>query len=159
MNKITSPLNEKNCRLTGKDTHYKDERYVKRSKICNFTFMSQTKILVVDDEIILREYLTELLELEGFSTLSAGSVAEAIGLLKNNQSALVISDLFLGQSSGMEILEHLKLTQANTPCYIMSADLTEEIRGKCMQAGAKGLIKKPFDNSDIISLIKNNFSK
>ncbi len=138
---------------------YKDERYVKRSKICNFTFMSQTKILVVDDEIILREYLTELLELEGFSTVSAGSATEAVELLQNTLPSLIISDLFLGQSSGMEILEHLKLTQANTPCYIMSADLTEEIRGKCMQAGAKGLIKKPFDNSDIISLIKNNFSK
>lgn len=115
-------------------------------------------ILVVEDEIILREYLTELLELEGYSTLAAGSTTEAITLLKANTIRAVITDLHLGQSTGMEVLHHVHTNMQGVPCFVMSAEWNAQIQQQCTTSGAAGLIKKPFDNKELLHILKNHLS-
>lgn len=112
-------------------------------------------ILVVEDEIILREYLTELLELEGYYTLAAGSASEALILLNENTVNAVITDLHLGQSTGMEILHHVHTHLQGVLCFMMSAEWNLQVQQLCTTSGATGLIKKPFDNKELLHLLKN----
>lgn len=115
-------------------------------------------ILVVEDEIILREYLTELLELEGYSTLAAGSATEAVTLLKAHAIRAVITDLHLGQSTGMEVLHHVHTHMLGVPCFVMSAEWNAQIQQQCTTSGAAGLIKKPFDNKELLQVLQTQLN-
>lgn len=116
---------------------------------------TRSTILVVEDEIILREYLTELLELEGYCILAVGSASEALTILKEKTVNAVITDLHLGQSTGMEVLHHIHTHLQGVPCFIMSAEWSIQVQQECNTSGATGLIKKPFDNRELLHLLKN----
>ena len=123
-------------------------------QLYHMNHVSASTILVVEDEIILREYLTELLELEGYTAVTAGSAGEAISQLQSNAISAAITDLHLGQSTGMEVLQYLQIHSLRVPCLLMSAEWNTTLQQQCLQAGAAGLIKKPFDNKDLLRLLR-----
>lgn len=116
-------------------------------------------ILVVEDEIILREYLTELLELEGYLTRWAGTAAEAVDVLKQHSVDAVITDFHLGEDTGLVVLDYLQTHQPSVPCLIMSAEWNTSYQDMCKQAGGNGVIKKPFDNQDLLLSLKGALLK
>ena len=65
-------------------------------------------ILIVDDEEILQDVLTSLLTKEGYSTLSAGTGREALDLLAKEEVELVLLDLMLPDTSGLEVLKRIR---------------------------------------------------
>ncbi|MCK5436533.1 MAG: sigma-54-dependent Fis family transcriptional regulator [Desulfobulbaceae bacterium] len=111
-------------------------------------------ILVVDDELSMREFLKILFEKEGFTTLTASNGDAAIELLKKNRVDLVISDIKMPGTGGLALLEHIKKTHSNIPVILITAYASPEDAVSAMKNGAYDYITKPFKVDEIKKIIK-----
>jgi two-component system, NtrC family, response regulator len=107
-------------------------------------------ILIVDDERNYPLILSAVLEEEGFETLTANSGAEALGILKESDVDLVLTDMKMPQMDGIELLERIKTHNPDLPVVMMTAHGTVEKAVEAMQKGAYTYILKPFDNDRLV---------
>ena len=101
------------------------------------------RILVVDDQVSMRETLTDMLEILGYESSSAGNGEEALALLENGEFDLVIADLNMPRMDWMALLERVKTTRPNLPVVIITGYRTVHTEKKILQKGADGFIPKP----------------
>ncbi|MBL8756194.1 MAG: response regulator, partial [Planctomycetes bacterium] len=85
------------------------------------TNLTETHILVIEDEPDLRNGLQHNLELEGFKVLTAADGREGLRRAKEGQASLVLLDLMLPGMPGLEVLRHLRETGREIPVIILSA--------------------------------------
>ena len=112
------------------------------------------KILIVDDNEVMRFTLTELLEESGFECNAVGDGIAALEEVKNNFYDLVILDLRLPGMNGLEILRKVKLSNKTLPVIMLTAfgEITTAVQA--IKQGAHDFITKPFDNEAIIISIR-----
>lgn len=110
-------------------------------------------ILVVDDELSMREFLKILLDKEGYATSTAASGKEALALLDKSPFDLIISDIRMPDLDGLSLLEHIKNTNLNTPVVLITAYASPEDAVSAMKNGAYDYVTKPFKVDDILSVI------
>ena len=106
-------------------------------------------ILIVDDEAQLRDVIVDELIFEGHKAVSAGSVNEALEILKNQSIDLIISDVRMPKKSGTDLL-----LQKKVPVILMSG-FTELTKEKARELGAIELLAKPFDYKRLEEVIEN----
>ncbi len=117
------------------------------------------RILVVDDELSMREYLDLLLTAEGYAVTIAGAVPEALRLLASDEFDLVISDMRLGNESGLSVLEAAR-ARINAPEVILiTAYGSPAAAVEAMRHGAYDYICKPFDNEELKLLAQKALEK
>jgi len=112
------------------------------------------RILIVDDEEGMREYLTVALEKEGYRIDTAGDGAEALAKFEKGGYDVVLEDLKMPRMGGIELLRKIKETDAHIPVIIMTAFSTWDSAVEAMRLGAYDYVKKPFDNYEIKSVIR-----
>ncbi len=117
------------------------------------------KILVVDDELSMREFLSILLEREGYDVTVAGSADEALRTMESALFDLVLSDVNMPGLSGIELLGRIKNMSPETAVLILTAFSTSEQAVEAMKLGAYDYVCKPFKNEEIKQLIKNALEK
>ena len=117
----------------------------------------QYKILVVDDETSMREFLDVLLSKEGYQVFCAKSGKQALIMIQKNDYDLVLSDLRLGDITGIEVLKQSKKKNQDTIVIMVSAYSTTEIAVEAMNEGAYDFVPKPFDNNELKHTIKKAF--
>lgn len=118
-------------------------------------FVRMKTILVVDDEIILREYLTELLELEDFKPIGVSSGTEALAQINRQKPDMIICDMFLREETGLDLLHKISTTSAaTTPFVLMSAEINSELMEKSAAKGVKAFIKKPYESDVLLNTIR-----
>ncbi|MGC9196309.1 MAG: response regulator [Syntrophobacteraceae bacterium] len=103
------------------------------------------RILVVDDELVVRDSLKEWLTVEGFSVDMAESGAEAIDLLSVNDYGLVLLDVKMPGMDGVEALQIIREMKPELPVLMMTAYATVETAVEAMKIGANEYLMKPFD--------------
>jgi len=111
--------------------------------------MSRGSILVVDDERSLREFLTILLEQEGYAVTTAETVASGIERVLGGTYDLVMCDLKLPDGSGLEVLEEARRRQVSCPFIIITAHTTPQHALDALRAGAAEYLSKPFNVDDL----------
>ncbi|MCU0232982.1 MAG: sigma-54 dependent transcriptional regulator [Thermoanaerobaculales bacterium] len=111
--------------------------------------MSAGHILVVDDEHSLREFLTILLEEEGYEVSTADSVASGIARLQDRSYDVVMCDLKLPDGSGLEVLADARRRQVAAPFIIITAHTTPQHALEALRAGAAEYLSKPFNVDDL----------
>ncbi|MEE4356793.1 MAG: sigma-54 dependent transcriptional regulator [Desulfococcaceae bacterium] len=113
--------------------------------------MSENKyhILVVDDELSMREFLELMLGREGYQVSSAENGEEAIELIEKNHYDLLLSDIRLGDISGLDVLRAAKRQCPDTVVIMISAFATAETAVEAMNEGAYDYLPKPFDNNEL----------
>jgi two-component system, NtrC family, response regulator PilR len=116
--------------------------------------MSAGRILVVDDERSIREFLTILLQQEGYDVVTAASVAEGIERLGSGRPDLVMCDLKLPDGTGLEVLEHARRQRLETPFIIITAHTTPQHALEALRAGAAEYLSKPFNLEDLKSILR-----
>ncbi|MFA6003276.1 MAG: response regulator [Elusimicrobiota bacterium] len=104
------------------------------------------KILVVDDERLLREILVRRLKLEGYAVFSAGSAEEALDLLKKETVDAVLLDNVLPGMSGLQALEAL-FRESSAPVVLMTGHFDDDFRTDAMLLGAFAVLSKPLDDA------------
>ena len=107
-------------------------------------------ILIVDDEKNYPLVLSAVLQEEGFETLTANSGEEALEIIENSDVDLVLTDMKMPKMDGIELLEQIKLKDAELPVIMMTAHGTVEKAVESMQKGAYNYILKPFDNNRLV---------
>ena len=115
-------------------------------------------ILVVDDELSMREFLKILLEKEGYDVSSAADAADAIDQIKSAGFDLIISDIKMPGMGGLTLLEKIKEIDNSLPVIMITAYASPENAVVAMKSGAFDYITKPFKVDEIIKIIKSAIS-
>jgi DNA-binding response OmpR family regulator len=106
-------------------------------------------ILVVEDELKLRELLRSYLEREGWQVLSTGSGAEAIRLAARAKPDLIVLDLGLPDVSGDDVAREVR-SGSNVPIVMLTARVAEADRLNGLELGAADYVTKPFSPRELV---------
>ncbi len=110
-------------------------------------------ILVVDDELSMRELLEYMLNKEGYEVTCAENGRKAIRLLEKNQYDLLLCDIKLGDISGLDVLRASKKSNQDTVVILISAYASTETAVEAMNEGAYDYVPKPFDKDELIHTV------
>ena len=106
-------------------------------------------ILVVDDEISMREFLELMLSKEGYQITCAQNGRTAVAQIEKNAYDLILCDIRLGDISGLDVLRKAKAANPATIVIMISAYATAENAVEAMNEGAYDYLPKPFDNKEL----------
>ena len=112
-----------------------------------------SRILVVDDEKSMREFLEIMLARENYHVVSARDGEEAIRILENDRFDLVITDIRMKGVDGLGVLRKVKSVSPQTVVVLISAFATAETAVEAMKEGAYDYIPKPFKVNDFNRII------
>ena len=118
-----------------------------------------TKILVVDDEQSMRDFLKILLVKDGYEVLTAENGSRALESLEAEAVDLVISDIRMPETSGLELLEQVKEQYPDMPVIMITAFASPNDAVLAMKNGAYDYISKPFNVDEIKSVIHSAISR
>src|SRR5687768_9890906 len=110
----------------------------------------QMRILIVDDEEVLRDVLDVVLRREGFDVISASSGEEALNLLDTEEVDLMILDIMLPGISGIDTLRSVRISSPDLPVIIITAFSSIDGAIEAMKHGAFHYIPKPFKNEEVV---------
>jgi two-component system response regulator FlrC len=119
---------------------------------------SADAVLVVEDDAVLREALTDTLRSAGIATLAAGDAQQALQVLENPEVALVISDVQMPGADGYELLSMVKRRRPDVPVVLMTAYGTVAKAVAAMQGGATDYIVKPFEARALIGMAQRQLA-
>ncbi len=117
--------------------------------------MAQTHILVVDDDVEVRDMLKDILSSEGFLCDSASNGEEAISRLEKSNYDLVITDLNMPIRNGMDLLKYISSYAPKTSTMIITAHGTVETAIEALRKGAIDYILKPVDSEELLHRIRH----
>ena len=115
---------------------------------------AQGWVLIVDDEVEIRESLQTLLELEGYEVEAAANGDEGLSKLGERPFDLVLLDLALPGRSGIDLLPEIRALDAQLPVIIITAYGTVEDAVRAMQGGAGNFLQKPWDNEKLLADVR-----
>jgi two-component system response regulator AtoC len=114
--------------------------------------MSIEKILIVDDEMLIRNFLSETLKRKGLDVVTAEGGLKALSLLKETPFDMVITDMKMPDMTGIDVLRKVKEVAPNTLVVVITAFGSIENAVEAMRLGAFNYLIKPF-SPDIIEAI------
>ena len=112
-----------------------------------------TTVLVVDDEPIVREVVVSYLRREGFHTLEAGDGDTARGLVEQEGPNLVVLDLMLPGTDGLELCRWIR-ARSDTPVIMLTARGEEADRIVGLELGADDYVTKPFSPRELATRVR-----
>jgi DNA-binding NtrC family response regulator len=115
----------------------------------------KTKILVVDDESIVRESLHDWLDSVGYNVLIAESGEEALPIIKQKKIKIMLTDLFMPGMDGIELMKKAREIDPSISSVIITAHGTIQTAITAIKEGAYDYIEKPFCPEKVELLIKN----
>jgi two-component system response regulator PilR (NtrC family) len=112
-------------------------------------------VLVIDDEEIMREILSTLLEREGYSVRVAANGQEGLDLARALPFDAVIVDVMMPGLDGHQVLDELKKHDEELPVIMITAFASMESAISAMKKGAFDYITKPFKNDEVLVVLRN----
>jgi DNA-binding response OmpR family regulator len=115
--------------------------------------------LVIDDDPDIGRMIKMLLEYKGYSVTVLDRTEQAADIIRNNDVNLVIMDMLLSGTNGIDVCTRLKKdsTIAHVPVIMISAH--PDAKKICLEAGADDFLAKPFDMEDMLSAINQFISR
>lgn len=115
---------------------------------------SSARVLVVDDHELMRETLIDILSMRGIEASGASNAADACAMIGTTEYDLVLLDLYLGEITGLEVLQDIRKAHPDLAVVMMSASPDEDARHHARQQGARAFLTKPMDPAELLRLIK-----
>lgn len=115
------------------------------------------KIVLVEDEEILRENLKEILEINNFEVSDFSNGNQVLEYLKSNKTSLIISDLMMPEMDGHRLLQQIRSNEwtKDIPFILLSAKIEQDDRDKSFALGADQYLIKTIKTVDLIKSIKS----
>lgn len=113
-----------------------------------------TKVLVVDDEPIVRDVVSRYLRRDGFVTLEAASGEDARKILEAESPALVVLDVMLPGINGLDLCQWIR-SSSGVPVILLSARAEEADRIVGLELGADDYVTKPFSPRELAVRVRN----
>ena len=114
------------------------------------------RILICEDNKLALKTVSVVLQREGYETETAEDGIRAISMIRDNIYDLIIVDIHLPFHSGLELVKYLRSEMnRNTPVVILSSFSDLQMQKQASELGINGYIVKPFNPSDLISMIRS----
>lgn len=113
-----------------------------------------SRILVVDDEVRITNFVSRALTAEGFVVETADNGTEGLKLARSGRYDLVLLDLLLPALDGVSLLEKLLTSQPDQPVLVISAVSDLKAKVRCLQLGAADYLAKPFDLTELLLRVR-----
>ncbi|CAN1511184.1 OmpR Response regulators consisting of a CheY-like receiver domain and a winged-helix DNA-binding domain [Flavobacteriaceae bacterium] len=117
------------------------------------------KILIVEDEIGIANFLKQGLEEEGYDVVVANDGKVGLELAKTQKVDIILLDWILPQIHGIDVCREIRKTDSKTPILFLTAKDTIQETIEGLKAGANDYIKKPFSFDELVERIKIHFRK
>ncbi|MBV8760898.1 MAG: sigma-54-dependent Fis family transcriptional regulator [Deltaproteobacteria bacterium] len=116
-------------------------------------------VLVVDDEPAIVESLTKIFRREGLNVLAATDGTAGLDLLRKHRVGVLLTDLMMPNTSGMDLLRAAKTIAPETEVVLMTAYGTVETAVDAMKEGAYDFVTKPLKRAHVVRIIRNALEK
>src|SRR2546426_4935394 len=111
-------------------------------------------ISVVDDDESLRRSLRNFLRSVGFRVETFASAEEFLASAERENTGCLVLDLRMTGMSGLDLLRHLAAAKVRVPAVVLTAHGDEEIRQRCLGAGAVAFLDKPFRGDALLDAVQ-----
>src|SRR5512134_1589735 len=117
--------------------------------------MSRMRILVVEDERPIAEFIEQGLEAEGYAVATAADGDEGLVRALSGDFALVLLDLLLPKRSGLDVLERIRAEDPELPVILLTALGETEDKVEGLDLGASDYLTKPFAFEELLARIRS----
>jgi len=114
----------------------------------------QQKVLIVDDDAGIRDTLSDLVRLLGYSTSTAENGLKAMELFDDGPYLCVFTDIMMPKMTGLELVKEVKARDVSTPVVVITGYASVEMAINAMKYGASDFISKPFKMKQIEFILK-----
>jgi len=115
-------------------------------------------ILVVDDEVQIRELLSVYLQRQGYAVVTAATSAETMQALSGNPIELVVLDIGLANEDGLRLLTDIKVAYPNVRVVMLTGmGFVEDLLQEAQQKGADGYVSKVLPLDELLMAIQRVF--
>ena len=127
------------------------KKKIEKKKITN----RKPKVLIVDDSISVRNFVSSVLEKKGFSTYKSSDGSSALKRLNKGDIDIMITDLEMPKMTGFQLIETIRDDEQfnELPIVILSGKTGKDYRDKAMDIGASAFIMKPFKENDLLNVL------
>ena len=116
---------------------------------------TMSKILIVDDEPIIRVALREILEYEKYEVEEAENVKKALEIIEKQEFKLILSDIKMPEMNGMDFLEELQKRENNTPVIMITGHGDVDTAVESLKKGAFDFLQKPLDMNRLLISVRH----
>lgn len=115
-------------------------------------------VLIIEDNLPIRESASELLKLDGYEVLEAQSGESALQIIEAQKPDVIICDVIMPGMDGYQFYEHLKKKERPIPFIISTAKTEKTDRQKARELGIRYYLTKPFDESMLLQCIEDSLA-
>ena len=112
-------------------------------------------ILIAEDASLTRALIRKALQTEGHEVLEASSGYQCLEMVTIHAPDCLILDLLMPQMNGYEVLSALRDQNSKIPAIVVTADIQETSRRKCLELGAIAVITKPARQDELLTVVQN----
>ena len=114
------------------------------------------KILTVDDSASVRQMVKLTLEGAGYEVVQANDGAEGLAMAKTSPADMVVTDLNMPNMDGLSLIRELRKLPAyqGIPIIFLTTESDEGMKSQAKEAGATGWITKPFQQEQLVTVVK-----
>ncbi|MBU4296014.1 MAG: response regulator [Desulfobulbaceae bacterium] len=117
------------------------------------------RVLIVDDEPMLRQTLEDILKYRGFAPVSAGTGRQGLEELVRQEFPVVLLDLRLEDMSGMDVLRQIRERWPDTQCILLTGHASQDSAIEAVNLGAYSYVMKPCDMEQLLLTIRRATEK
>ncbi len=117
------------------------------------------RVLVVDDETLVRDSLIEALSWIGYEADGACSVEAAIELLTTQEYSIVFCDLVMPDTDGFTLLEIMRRKYPHMPVIVLTGHATLDLTQRAIRLGAQDFLVKPFSIRELPFVVERNMER
>ena len=118
------------------------------------------RVLIVDDEQMVLDVTSELVDRLGFIPINAKSAGEALNIFREKSPGIVLCDLNLGDSmDGVALCSHIQYKDQSTVMIAMSGYFSDYDKAYCLSAGFSDFLEKPIDHNELKSALQCAFER
>lgn len=130
------------------------DRETLMTKISKAIGGGRPRILVVDDDDMIRDLLTNVLEIERFAVTTCESADDALKVLAETRVSAVVTDMLMPGMSGIDLIKKLHVEQPQLPVLLITGYSGYMTPRDIIKAGAAGYFSKPFKNTELVTVLR-----
>lgn len=129
-----------------------------RREITRVSGVSATKILIIDDDPQMRRMLAKVLTRYGYGVSTAGDGREALDILDHKAVDIILTDIFMPEKDGIEVVLKVRHTKPAIPVVAMSGvrALEADFLRYARMLGAVDILTKPFDPEMLVAMVQRH---
>lgn len=112
------------------------------------------EILVVDDSVFQRKNICSVLNDAGFKTIEAENGRDGLDKALSSSPDCILTDLLMPEMDGIAFISALREEGICRPVFVLTADIQESKRKKCLEMGVAGFLSKPLRKSDLLEAFR-----